>query len=194
MGMKMHPPHAFLFLATVGLIWINAPGIASEEKSDLDALPRAVQKTAKQIVGKSKAEEVENTFENGKRAYEVEFECNGKEMAAVISPEGKLLQTDDRMSVGDTPEKIRIAVLKQFPHGEITHIKSIDVDGTVHFGFLFKTEVTRMPSNSTRMGRFSNHRTENWQEAALLTSGKVLTAPLLFLCLVFAQADNKDIS
>jgi len=64
MGMKMHPPLAFLFLATVGLIWINAPGIASEK----------------------------------------------------------------------------------------------------------------------------------WQEAALLTSGNVLTAPLLFLCLVFAQADNKDIS
>ena len=131
--MEIHPPLAFLFLATAGLICVGSPGFAGEEKSELDALPPVVQKTARKLVGKAKVEEVENTIENGKRAYEVEFERGGKKMAVVISTEGKLLQTEDRMSVGDTPENIRKALLKQYPHSEITHIKSIDVDGVVHF-------------------------------------------------------------
>ena len=131
--MEIHPPLAFLFLASASLICVGSPGIAGEEKSELDALPPVVQKTARKLVGKAKVEEVENTVENGKRAYEVEFERGGKAMAVVISTEGKLLQTEDRMSVGDTPENIRKALLKQYPHGEITHIKSIDIDGVVHF-------------------------------------------------------------
>jgi len=131
--MKLFPCFALIVLVAVGLTCPCVTGFTEEEKADLDALPAAVQKTARELVGKAKVEEVENTFEAGKRAYEVEFERNGKEMAVVISPEGKLLQTEDRMSVGDTPKNIRNAVLKQFPKGEITHIKSVQIDGVVHF-------------------------------------------------------------
>ncbi len=98
----------------------------SAEKDDLESLPPAVQKTARELVGSSKIEEVEDTFEDGKRAHEVEFERDGKKLAIVISEEGKLIQTEHRISVGETPANIKAAVEKQFPGASISHIKEIE--------------------------------------------------------------------
>ena len=131
--MKFSSSLVLITLATAGLTGIGSTGRAEEEKGELKALPPVVQEAASKVVGKAKVEEVENLFEDGKRAYEVEFERNGKEMAVVFSGEGKLIRTEDRMSVGDAPEKIKKAVLKQYPQGKISHIKSVDINGTVHF-------------------------------------------------------------
>src|SRR5579862_1027217 len=89
------------------------PVRAADEAAELNDLPAAVQKTARDVVGKSKIEEVEDTFEDGKRATEVEFLRGGKKMAVVISPEGSVIQLEHRMSVGDAPKKIKESVLKE---------------------------------------------------------------------------------
>ena len=131
--MKLPPSFAIIVLVTAGLLFIGVTGVAEEMREGLNTLPPLVQKAARKLVGKSKVEEVENTFENGKRAYEVEFKRGGKEMAVVISEEGKLIQTENRMSVGDAPKKIQNAVLKKFPNGQIAHIKSVEMDGVIHY-------------------------------------------------------------
>ena len=131
-GMKTSSSFARIVLVTAVLGCMAGTGIAGEEE-DSNSLPAAVQKTAREVIGKAPIHEVEPAFANGRHGYEVEFKREGKEMAIVVSPEGKLLQTEERMSVGDAPEKIAKAVLKLFPDGKITHIKSVEIDGVVHF-------------------------------------------------------------
>ena len=132
----------FTFLSVTVLLAANPSDsrAAEEEKAELDKLPALVQKTAKKLLGNAKVEEIEPAFEDGKHAYEVEFVRGGKSMAVVISQEGKLLRTEDRMSVGDAPEKIQKAVLKQFPKGKISHIKSVEIEGIVHFEVSIQAE------------------------------------------------------
>lgn len=95
-------------------------------EDDLNSLPPAVQKTARAQVGENKIEEVEDTFEDGKRAYEVEFSRHGEKLAVVISEQGQLLQTEHRLSVSETPPKIKEAVLKKYSEGKISHLIKVE--------------------------------------------------------------------
>ena len=64
-----HPPRGALLAA---LAFNPLPAWADEE-AELNDLPAAVQKTAHEEIGKSKVEEVEDTFEDGQHATEVEY-------------------------------------------------------------------------------------------------------------------------
>jgi hypothetical protein len=97
-----------------------------DEAAELNALPAAVQKTAHEQVGASKIEEVEDTFEEGQHATEVEYREHGKRMAVVIAKDGALIQKEYRMSPGDAPAAIKKAVAALFPDGNISHIKQVD--------------------------------------------------------------------
>jgi hypothetical protein len=98
----------------------------ADEEAELNALPPAVQKTAHEQVGKSKIEEVEDTFEEGQHATEVEYLDKGKKMAVVIAKDGRLIQKEYRMSPEEAPEAIKKAVGAQFPDGKISHIKEVE--------------------------------------------------------------------
>jgi hypothetical protein len=103
------------------------PGrVRADEEADLNDLPAAVQKTAHQEIGPSKVEEVEDTFEEGQHATEVEYRENGKKMAVVIASDGTLIQKELRMSPSDAPAAIRTAVNAQFPGATISHIKEVE--------------------------------------------------------------------
>ena len=111
-----------------------ASAIAEEESADLNSLPPAAQKTARELLGKAKVEEVEPTFENGIHAYEVEFTREGKPMAIVLSRDGKLIQTETRIAPADAPEKIRVAALKSFPDGRLTRVRLVEeAAGAVYY-------------------------------------------------------------
>jgi hypothetical protein len=98
----------------------------ADDDDDFNALPAAVQKTARDQIGTSKIEEVEDTFEEGQHATEVEYGENGKKMAVVIAKDGTLIQKEYRMSPGDAPDVIKSAVSTEFPGGKISHIKEVE--------------------------------------------------------------------
>ena len=98
----------------------------ADEEAELNALPAAVQRTAHEQVGKSKIEEVEATFEEGRHATEVEYRENGKKMAVVIASDGTLIQKEYRMSPSEAPDAIKKAVSEQLPGGKISHIKEVE--------------------------------------------------------------------
>jgi hypothetical protein len=114
-------PGAALFAA----LSLNPGHARADEEADLNDLPPAVQKTAHEQVGTSKVEEVEDTFEEGQHATEVEYRENGKKMAVVIAKDGTLIQKEYRMSPSDAPDVIKSAVSAQFPGGTISHIKEV---------------------------------------------------------------------
>jgi len=99
---------------------------ADDEAAELNALPAAVQKTAHAQIGTSKIEEVEDTFEAGQHATEVEYRENGKKMAVVIAKDGALIQKEYRMSPSDAPDVIKKAVAALLPDGRISHIKEVE--------------------------------------------------------------------
>jgi hypothetical protein len=96
------------------------------EEAELNDLPAAVQKTAHEQIGTSKVEEVEDTFEEGQHATEVEYRENGRKMAVVIAKDGTLIQKEYRMSPGDAPDAIKQAVGATYPDGKISHIKEVE--------------------------------------------------------------------
>ena len=89
-------------------------------------MPAAVQKTAHEQVGNSKIEEVEDTFEEGQHATEVEYIESGRKMAVVIAKDGALIQKEYRMSPGDAPAAIKKTVASLYPDGSISHIKQVE--------------------------------------------------------------------
>ena len=107
------------------LAFIPVPTWADEE-AELNTLPAAVQKTAHEQVGRSKVEEVEETFEEGQHATEVEYLEKGKKMAVVIAKDGTLIQKEHRLSPSDAPDAIKKAVSALFPDAKISHIKEVE--------------------------------------------------------------------
>lgn len=114
---------AAILLAT---LTVHPGPVRADDDEDFKALPAAVQKTAQQEIGTSKIEEVEDTFEDGQHATEVEYRENGKKMAVVIAKDGTLIQKEYRMSPADAPDAIKSAVIAQFSNGKISHIKEVD--------------------------------------------------------------------
>jgi uncharacterized membrane protein YkoI len=112
---------------------------AEDEEANLNDLPAAVQKTAHEQVGKNSVEEVEDTYEGGQHATEVEFREDGKKMAVVIAKDGTLIQKEYRMSPADAPDAIKKAVAALYPGGKISHIKQVTRGGTVFFELSVKT-------------------------------------------------------
>jgi hypothetical protein len=118
-------PAAALLAGAAALVF-NPHLARADEEADLNDLPAAVQKTAHEQVGTSKVEEVEDTFEEGRHATEVEYRENGKKMAVVIAKDGTLIQKEYRMSPSDAPGAITAAVSAQFPGCTISHIKEVE--------------------------------------------------------------------
>lgn len=102
------------------------PTSAEEENASLASLPEVVRKTAEPLLKGAVIEEVEPTFEDGAKAFEVEYKKGDVEMAIVLSPEGKLILTEERLSLGQTPEKIAAAVAREHVGSKITAIKKIE--------------------------------------------------------------------
>jgi hypothetical protein len=112
---------------------------AEDEDADLNDLPAAVQKTAHEQVGANAIEEVEDTYEDGQHATEVEFSESGKKMAVVIAKDGTLIQKEYRMSPADAPDAIKKAVGALYPGGKISHIKQVTRKSGVFFELSVKT-------------------------------------------------------
>ena len=112
-------------LAAAALTIASTRAFADEE-ADLNDLPAAVQKTAHEQIGNSSVEEVEDTYEAGQHATEVEYRENGKKMAVVIAKDGMLIQKEYRLSPADAPAVIKAAVMAQYPGATISHIKQIE--------------------------------------------------------------------
>jgi hypothetical protein len=112
--------------ALLAALSVNPVRTWADDEAEFNDLPAAVQKTAHEEIGKSKVEEVEDTYEEGQHATEVEYSENGKKMAVVIAKDGTLIQKEYRMSPSDAPAAILKAVTALYPDGKISHIKEVE--------------------------------------------------------------------
>lgn len=105
----------------------------ADPEAELKEQPPAVQKTAREQVGKAGIDEVEPAFEEGRHATEVEYRQAGKKMAVIIAPDGTLIQKEHRLSPAEAPPEIQKALVSRFPGYTISHVTQVDRRGKVFF-------------------------------------------------------------
>lgn len=108
------------------------PADAEEKELSRDQLPKAVLEAVEKAHPAAKELEYkEETFE-GKAAYEVEYEENGKEYEFLYSADGALLQKEEEIDSHELPEAIVQAITKVHPKATIKEAEKITKpDGTV---------------------------------------------------------------
>ena len=78
--------HLFLFSAKRG-------GKITKKRVTLKQVPEAVQAQIQKMAAKGRVESIELWTKGEKAAYKVEIEFPGKDVVAMIAPDGKILET-----------------------------------------------------------------------------------------------------
>jgi uncharacterized membrane protein YkoI len=105
---------------------------ASEKELKKDQVPKAVIVAFEKAFPNAKELEFEEELFEGKTAYEVEYERDGKEYEFLYSLEGVLLQKEEEIDVKTLPDPVIQAILKAHPKAKIKEAeKLMKPDGTV---------------------------------------------------------------
>lgn len=104
-----------------------------KELLDFSTLPAAVRAVAEEQTAGAKIEEVETNFEDGKQVHEVEFEKEGREMAILISPDGKLVLTREEILMKNAPAGLAAAVEAAAPGAKIEKTTKLTEEGKSHY-------------------------------------------------------------
>ncbi|MSR57958.1 MAG: hypothetical protein EXS05_09820 [Planctomycetaceae bacterium] len=104
-------------VALLGMISMWASG--DEKETTLDKVPAVVRKAVQAKWPKAKIEEVSVEIEDGVAIYEFELEeGEGKaerEWSATFNADGKLLETEEEVSLDQVPKAVVDALQKKYP-------------------------------------------------------------------------------
>ncbi|MGZ5049561.1 MAG: PepSY-like domain-containing protein [Methylobacter sp.] len=98
---------------------------AAEKELSKHQVPKAVIQAFEKAYPDVKAKEYEKEKYEGTPAYEVEYEKNGIEYAAVFSPDGALLQKEEEIDGKALPEAAAQAIKKAHPNAEIKEVEKL---------------------------------------------------------------------
>ena len=100
------------------------------QKTSKDNIPQVVKDALKKSFSTAQNEKWEKEDQN----FEAEFKLNNDEVSALFSPEGKLLETEVEMAIGDLPSPIVNYVSKNLSGKKIKEASKItDAAGKVSF-------------------------------------------------------------
>ena len=88
----------FLFVALATILTTSSFG----QKTSEDKIPQVVKDSFKKSCPTVQNEKWEKENQN----FEVEFDLNKQEMSALFGPEGKLIETEVEIAIGDLPATI----------------------------------------------------------------------------------------
>jgi uncharacterized membrane protein YkoI len=96
-------------------------GCAAHEKEDmtLSDTPAAVQATARSVVGGNKVGDIDKTDEDGKVAYEIEYNVGAVEHAVVIAESGDVLEQSVDVEASAVPAAVTDAMTKAHPDAKL---------------------------------------------------------------------------
>ena len=116
----------FLFVAFAAILTTTCFG----QKTSKDNIPQVVKDALKKSFPTAHNEKWEKEDQN----FEAEFNLNKKEMSALYSPEGKLIETEVEIALGELPTPIVNYVSKNLSGKKIKEASKITDDtGTVSF-------------------------------------------------------------
>ena len=116
----------FLFVALAAILTTSSFG----QKTSKDNIPQIVKDALKKSFPTAQNEKWEKENQN----FEAEFNLNKEEVSALFSPEGKLLETEVEIALGELPKPIVNYVSKNLSGKKIKEAsKIIDAAGKVSF-------------------------------------------------------------
>jgi hypothetical protein len=107
----------FLFVALAVILTTSSFG----QKTSKDNVPQSVQDALKKSFPNAQVEKWEKENQN----FEAEFDFNKEEMSALFSPEGKLIETEVDIAIGDLPAPIVNYVSKNLSGKKIKEASKI---------------------------------------------------------------------
>jgi uncharacterized membrane protein YkoI len=123
-----------IVLFTMGLV-LNCVSWAMADKAadDLAKTPKAVQDTAKKVLGKNALESIGKEMEEGKPIYEAEYNVNGVAYVFVMAEDGKIVEHGVEVGEFFLPETVVAAVKKAQPTAKIAEIAVMVGNGRMYF-------------------------------------------------------------
>lgn len=117
----------------LGLVSFSSTAFAAEEKDvGKHQVPRAVHEAFQKAYPNAKEVKYKEEISEGKAAYEIEFKEKGKEIEALYSPEGVLIETEEEIKITELPEAIVQTIKKDYPKATLKEAeKTIQPDGKV---------------------------------------------------------------
>ena len=112
-------------------ICLASASLAAERKIAKSDLPAAVAKTAAQQSAGATVTGYSKGTEDGKLEYEVQMTFNGHSKDVTIAPEGKLIETEEQVSLGDLPANVKAALQSKAGKGKINKVESLTKNGAL---------------------------------------------------------------
>jgi uncharacterized membrane protein YkoI len=117
-----------LALFVVGLATLSVT-YSQEKKIGRKDLPPAVEKTVAEQSKGASIKGFSTEVENGKKLYEVGLTVNGHGKDISIDAQGKVVETEEEVSLGSLPTAVKDGLAKAAGKGIITEVESLSKGG-----------------------------------------------------------------
>jgi uncharacterized membrane protein YkoI len=104
-------------------------GKEADEAVTLSQVPAAVKETIKGYASEAEIKKIEKGDADGKIAYEFEITKNGKDSEVTIYPDGKLLGTEEIISLSEVPDAARNTINAQAAGGKLVSTEKVVENG-----------------------------------------------------------------
>jgi uncharacterized membrane protein YkoI len=112
-------------LAVVGMYGVVRAAEEKEEKVALDQLPKPVVEAVKKRFPDAEIKSAEKEEENGKTEYEVAINDKGHKREVTVTPEGTLVEIENRIEAKDMPKAVADALDQKYPKATLKSIEEV---------------------------------------------------------------------
>ena len=118
-----------------------------DAKAALEKAPKEVQATVKKLLGDG---EIDGFTLESDGSYELEYEVNEVAQSAIISPRGKIMETEVTVEASKLPAAVLDAVKKLYPNGKIKSAEMSTVEGRSEYELSVVIGVTISPEGKVQ--------------------------------------------
>lgn len=112
--------------------------LTTEEEVPLAEVPEAARKIISAQAAGGKVVSTEKVFENGKTAFGAVIEKGGKQSEISITPDGKIVGSEEEIPLSEVPEAARKTVNAKAVGGKIISTKKVLEDGKTVFAVVIE--------------------------------------------------------
>lgn len=128
---------ALMLLAIVACssyAWSQAKTEEKDPVLKLSQVPQKVQQAIQAYATPAEIKQITKGNVDGKTAYEFAIEKNGRKSEVAITPDGKLLTTEEEMTLQEVPEAARKAMYARAAGGKIVSVEKALEGGATTYG------------------------------------------------------------
>jgi uncharacterized protein YxeA len=127
-----------ILLAATLAFTLSAWAQAKPEEKDpvlkMSQVPQKVQQAIQQYAAAAEIKQITKGDVDGKAAYEFAIEKNGRKSEVAITPDGKVLTTEEQVTLQDIPEGARKAINAQAGGGKVVSTERVFENGKTAYG------------------------------------------------------------